>query len=101
MSKPEFVYTTYIETTAEKLWQALTDGDFTERYWFGHRVASTGRSARPTNSPGRASHHIEGKVLAFEPHGGFPTPGILLAEASANAPRASPSISNRAARSSS
>jgi hypothetical protein len=38
MSKPEFVYTTYIETTAEKLWQALTDGDFTERYWFGHRV---------------------------------------------------------------
>ena len=29
MSKPEFVYTTYIETSAEKLWQALTDGDFT------------------------------------------------------------------------
>ena len=40
MSKPEFVYITYIETSAEKLWQALTDGDFTERYWFGHRVAS-------------------------------------------------------------
>jgi hypothetical protein len=34
MSKPEFVYTTYIETSAERLWQALTDGDFTERYWF-------------------------------------------------------------------
>jgi len=29
MSKPEFVYTTYIETTPEKLWLALTDGDFT------------------------------------------------------------------------
>ena len=40
MSKPEFVYTTYIETSAEKLWHALTDGDFTERYWFGHRVIS-------------------------------------------------------------
>ena len=26
MSKPEFVYTTYIETSADKLWQALTDG---------------------------------------------------------------------------
>ena len=25
MSKPEFVYTTYIETTPEKLWHALTD----------------------------------------------------------------------------
>jgi hypothetical protein len=31
MSKPEFVYTTYIETSVEKLWQALIDGDFTER----------------------------------------------------------------------
>ena len=40
MSKPEFVYTTYIETSAEKLWHALTDGDFTERYWFGHRIIS-------------------------------------------------------------
>ena len=25
MSKPEFVYTTYIETSAEKLWHALTE----------------------------------------------------------------------------
>ena len=25
MSKPEFVYITYIETTPEKLWHALTD----------------------------------------------------------------------------
>ena len=40
MSRPEFVYTTYIETSAEKLWHALTDGDFTERYWFGHRAIS-------------------------------------------------------------
>jgi uncharacterized protein YndB with AHSA1/START domain len=35
MSKPEFVYVTYIETTPEKLWQALTESDFTKRYWFG------------------------------------------------------------------
>ena len=40
MSKPEFVYVTYIETTPEKLWHALTDGDFTERYWFGARLKS-------------------------------------------------------------
>ena len=47
MSKPEFVYTTYIETTPEKLWDALTDGDFTERYWFGHRVASDWKIGSP------------------------------------------------------
>jgi uncharacterized protein YndB with AHSA1/START domain len=40
MNEPKFVYVTYIATTPEKLWQALTDGDFTERYWFGTRIAS-------------------------------------------------------------
>jgi len=33
MQKPEFVYTTYIHTTPERLWQALTDPAFTRRYW--------------------------------------------------------------------
>ena len=33
MDKPSFVYTTYIETTPERLWQALTDPAFTKRYW--------------------------------------------------------------------
>lgn len=33
MGKPEFVYTTYINTTPEQLWQALTDPAFTRRYW--------------------------------------------------------------------
>jgi DNA-binding transcriptional ArsR family regulator/uncharacterized protein YndB with AHSA1/START domain len=29
----EFTYTTFIATTPERLWQALTDPAFTERYW--------------------------------------------------------------------
>jgi uncharacterized protein YndB with AHSA1/START domain/DNA-binding transcriptional ArsR family regulator len=33
MERPEFVYTTYITTTPERLWQALTDPAFTSRYW--------------------------------------------------------------------
>jgi len=33
MAKPEFVYTTYINTTPERLWQALTEPAFTKRYW--------------------------------------------------------------------
>lgn len=40
MSKPEFVYVTYIETTAEKLWEALTSSEFSKRYWFGTEVVS-------------------------------------------------------------
>ena len=34
MDKPSFVYTTYIRTTPERLWQALTDPAFTQRYWW-------------------------------------------------------------------
>src|SRR3954466_10614474 len=30
---PSFVYTTYIKTTPQRLWQALTEPAFTERYW--------------------------------------------------------------------
>jgi uncharacterized protein YndB with AHSA1/START domain/DNA-binding transcriptional ArsR family regulator len=33
MQKPSFAYTTYIKTTPERLWQALTEPAFTERYW--------------------------------------------------------------------
>ena len=37
--KPSYVYVTYIESTPEKVWDALTDPDITERYW-GHRNVS-------------------------------------------------------------
>jgi uncharacterized protein YndB with AHSA1/START domain/DNA-binding transcriptional ArsR family regulator len=33
MTNTEFVYTTFIKTTPEQLWQALTDPAFTSRYW--------------------------------------------------------------------
>ena len=33
MDAPTFVYTTYIRTTPQKLWQALTEPAFTRRYW--------------------------------------------------------------------
>jgi len=33
MEKAQFVYTTFIRTTQEQLWQALTDPSFTRRYW--------------------------------------------------------------------
>ncbi|MEU9139357.1 metalloregulator ArsR/SmtB family transcription factor [Streptomyces sp. NPDC048404] len=33
MDAPTFVYTTYIRTAPQKLWQALTEPAFTRRYW--------------------------------------------------------------------
>ena len=68
MRKPEFIYVTYIETTPEKLWQALTDGDFTERYWFGVRLKSNwkaGSSFEMVRSDGTVSD--AGKVIEYDP----------------------------------
>ncbi len=36
-----FVYTSYIRTTAAKLWAALTSPEFTRQYWFGASFEST------------------------------------------------------------
>jgi len=67
MSKPVFVYTTYIETTAEKLWHALTDGDFTERYWFGHRITSDWKVGSAYGFTNQGKPMVEGKVLVSDP----------------------------------
>jgi len=47
MSKPEFVYVTYIETTPEKLWEALTNSAFTRQYWFDTEVRSDWKVGSP------------------------------------------------------
>jgi len=38
--KPELVYTTYIRTTPEKLWNAITNPEFTRQYWGGNENVS-------------------------------------------------------------
>jgi uncharacterized protein YndB with AHSA1/START domain len=35
MTKPSYVYVTYIETTAERVWRAIVDPDVTRTYWMG------------------------------------------------------------------
>jgi uncharacterized protein YndB with AHSA1/START domain len=35
MAKSTYVYVSYIRTTPQKLWSALTDADFIKQYWFG------------------------------------------------------------------
>ena len=47
MSEREHVYVTYIATSAERLWQALTDGEFTRQYWGGLRIRSEWQAGSP------------------------------------------------------
>ncbi|MGF6311579.1 uncharacterized protein YndB with AHSA1/START domain [Bradyrhizobium sp. i1.8.4] len=67
MSKPDYVYVTYIETTAEKLWHALTDRDFTERFWFGYRVSSDWKVGSPFHFTKDGSRSVQGEVLIADP----------------------------------
>jgi uncharacterized protein YndB with AHSA1/START domain len=69
MEKPQFVYVIYIRTTPEKLWQALTDPDFTQKYWCATRQESewkAGATWRILIPDGRVAD--SGKVLEIEPH---------------------------------
>ena len=40
MNKPELIYTTYIRTTPEKLWNAIINPEFTRQYWGGNENIS-------------------------------------------------------------
>lgn len=39
MTKPSYVYVTYIATTPEKVWRALVDTDVTREYWAHENVS--------------------------------------------------------------
>ena len=50
MSKTDesaFVYVTYIRTTPERLWSALTSADFMKEYWFGMHIKTEWKVGAP------------------------------------------------------
>lgn len=47
MARSTFVYVTYIRTTPEKLWSALTDAQFMRQYWFGMHCESRWHAGSP------------------------------------------------------
>jgi len=68
MAKSTFVYVTYIRTTQEKLWSALTDADFMQKYWFGTRCESqwkAGSAWKMVYPDGRVSD--SGEIVEAEP----------------------------------
>lgn len=43
----KFVYVTFIRTTPERLWEALTTPDFIAQYWFGMKCESDFKTGSP------------------------------------------------------
>lgn len=67
MSKPEFVYVTYIETTPDKLWEALTSSEFSKRYWWNTSVVSDWNVGSPFALVKDGTTTDVGEVLEFDP----------------------------------
>jgi len=44
MARSTFVYVSYIRTTPQKLWSALTEVEFMKQYWFGMHCESQWRA---------------------------------------------------------
>ena len=68
MSKSTFIYVTFIRTTPEKLWTALTTPDFMREYWFGMHCQSDwrpGSSWKLVFSDGRTAD--AGEIVESEP----------------------------------
>jgi uncharacterized protein YndB with AHSA1/START domain len=67
-AKSRFVYVTYIRTSAEKLWSALTTPEFVEKYWLGIRMEAewkAGGSWKLSFPNGRVAD--AGEIVVFEP----------------------------------
>jgi uncharacterized protein YndB with AHSA1/START domain len=68
MARSTFVYVTYIRTTPEKLWSALTDVEFMKQYWFGNHCESEwtpGSSWKNVYPDGRITD--VGEIVEAEP----------------------------------
>ena len=64
MSKPEFVYLTYIETS---LWQALTSSEFSRRYWFNTELQSDFKVGSPFALVMNGTTTDVGEILEADP----------------------------------
>src|SRR5215467_9134190 len=67
MTKPNFVYVTYIASTPDKVFKALTDTEATARFWFGNAVTSDWKVGSPVTFHRNGQLIVSGKVLEYDP----------------------------------
>ncbi len=69
MSNVEFIYTTHIKSTPEKVWAAITAPEFTRQYW-GHNNVSDWKKGSKWQHVSTKDNavNIEGEVLESMPY---------------------------------
>ena len=66
MNNQKFVYVTYIRTSPDELWEALTSSEFTRQYWMGHDVESDWKAGSSVKFTHNGKTILSGKILASE-----------------------------------
>jgi uncharacterized protein YndB with AHSA1/START domain/DNA-binding transcriptional ArsR family regulator len=87
--RPGYVYVTYIESSPERVWQALTDADLTAQFW-GHSNVSDwqpGSSWEHVRVDGSGIADVAGTVIESEP----PRRLVLTFDAPGEPPAGGPS----------
>jgi uncharacterized protein YndB with AHSA1/START domain/DNA-binding transcriptional ArsR family regulator len=64
---PAHVFRTYIRTTPEMLWRALTETEFTSRYYFASAIESTWEKGAPYRMHIDGKLAVDGEVLEVDP----------------------------------
>lgn len=65
--KADFVYTTYIKSTPEKVWKALTMTEFTKQYWGISNVTDSKKGSEWSHVGDNGKAMMMGKILESDP----------------------------------
>ncbi|GLX65726.1 SRPBCC family protein [Paenibacillus glycanilyticus] len=68
MTETTFVYTIYIATTPEKLWEALTSSAYTAKYFFGSSIQSDWKEGSSISYSRNEEVTDYGVILKSEPY---------------------------------
>lgn len=67
MSKPSFVYVTYIRSTPEMVWKALTSREISQKFWNGTAITVENRVGGEFRMEREGGLVVSGKVLEWQP----------------------------------
>ncbi len=64
---PTFVHAVYIRATPEAIWRAITESDFTARYYYGSAIETDWRPGSPYRMTIDGELQIEGRIVEVDP----------------------------------
>ncbi len=65
--KPDFVYTTYIKSTPDKVWKALMLPEFTKQYWDMKNISDWKKGSEWNHVDDEGKVMMTGKILESDP----------------------------------